>query len=177
MATTHVVPNGEWLLLCKIEDDHAKNWVLDELRAKRLRYRYFLDEKKVFRYDDLPERFWHMARIDWIWSVATVESSSVQGIEIWLAGIGPKPDPAATADTTRGRGRPRISAPVKAEAERRLRDGEVTPQHRGLARFVRELADWHESKRKEQDPPLKELKHGTIENHIRPIWNSYLGPR
>jgi len=74
--------NGEWVSLCSKEfpNEDAKQWVIGELREKRLRYRYITDDLNASREGGLPRGFWHTAQIDWTWAYA----QPAQRIEVFL---------------------------------------------------------------------------------------------
>src|SRR5271167_1054445 len=150
-TAVHATFEGEWLSLAALvnffgHDDCKKRHLLDSLREKRCRYRYFLgdpngyfsgDPKNV-RYDDLPEDFWKYARVYWIFSVAIFGSLIAQGVEVLVNSsiieIGPaklsglntgRPEPSGIDPFRTGAsGRPTSSHLVLEEAKRRIAAGE-----------------------------------------------------
>lgn len=96
----------------------------DGLRSGRLHYRYYLDEQRTLRRDDLPEAFWRGAHVQWEWSIAAYPPRTVQGVEVFLpnAGTNNSSDAAwLTAAIARLKGLPNPDRPKsKTEASRRL---------------------------------------------------------
>jgi hypothetical protein len=80
------------------------------------------------------------------------------------------PDPFRTGAA----GRPTPAHLIKAEAERRITEKEVTPTGGGLADFSRKLADWWNDKRKTFEPHGPEMTAGSIKNVVRELWNAAL---
>jgi hypothetical protein len=67
-------------------------------------------------------------------------------------------------------GRPGYLAPILAEAQRRIDEGEVVPTPKGLSRFARDLWQWWEEIRGNR--PARQPRY--IANGVRPIWNARL---
>jgi hypothetical protein len=78
--------------------------------------------------------------------------------------------PAVDPFRTGAPGRPSAAGPIRAEAERRLSNGEVIPQPRGLARFTRDLFDWWEQERRKFNPLGPAMTARTIENIVRDLF-------
>jgi hypothetical protein len=87
------IEGGEWFALAEIvnhaggldDSEHMRRYVIDELRKKRLRFRYCFAKADGSREpwrDDLPEHFWHGAKVNWIWSHATFGSLTVGCVEV-----------------------------------------------------------------------------------------------
>jgi hypothetical protein len=82
------------------------------------------------------------------------------------------PDPFRTGAA----GRPSAAAIVLAEAERRIRDKEVTPKQGGLTAFSTDLKNWWEEKRHtyNPDPGPRMTASGIRSCGVRDLWNAAL---
>jgi hypothetical protein len=80
------------------------------------------------------------------------------------------PDPFRTGAA----GRPSAADFIRAEAERRIAEQEVTPTRGGLADFSQKLWDWYDKKRKTFEPSGPSITAGRIETVVRNLWNAAL---
>jgi hypothetical protein len=83
----------------------------------------------------------------------------------------PPPSPPPT-DTVALPGRPKVMSPIEAEAERRIREGEVVPTPKEFSRFGRDLSQWWEGVRGSR----KAVKPRSIANNkkVRSMWKAEL---
>jgi len=81
------------------------------------------------------------------------------------------PDPFRTGTA----GRPSAAHLVKAEAERRIADKEVTPMPGGLTTFSEDLEKWWDVERLNFNPSGPPMEAGSIKNVVRELWNAALG--
>jgi len=187
MNLDHHKWESEWVQLAALVNqygddwtDERQRWLLDGLIDGRFKYRYFLDEKKIWQQDNLPNGFWHGARITWHWSMAICGELVIQGIEVALPKnpapqVATKPPQAAVDPIRTGApGRPTALHIVISEAGRRIKDGEVIPHPRGMAKFAKVLSVWWETKRSEYS--ARSLSTTTIENGIRVLWHKSISP-
>ena len=144
--------SGDWVSLVTIvnraggidDSEPQRAWVLDELRAERLHYRYYLDEHKTFRCDDLPEHFWHLAKIHWLFSVAELEPILAQGIEVFLPCAGNTRAAAAPASAVRARGVASLVSKNKGGNPGKWNWPGLIPQLQALLRPFEKNSDFQE---------------------------------
>jgi hypothetical protein len=88
-----------------------------------------------------------------------------------------QPEDSASPDPFRtgAAGRPSAVHLIKAEAERRIADKEVTPTLGGLNAFSEDLEKWWDVKRFTFKPPGPSMKAGSIKNVVRKLWNAAPG--
>ncbi len=161
---------GTWVLLSKALGDVPDERRPAELRALmeqiadgRVRIRYLdsgdpLTEPRDYRYDPLPDLFFRLGRVNWIFSEVTFGGRTVHQIELFVHRTANAVSGAESMTTLlRKRGRPRSRERVIAEAGRRRASGERFPTK---AAEARELSAW--LKRIHPDKP--QMKPESIEN-------------